>query len=906
IYSSPMNYYTLSAEKSIEKLSSSIKTGLSTNEAEFRQKKYGLNILPQEKPFTLRDIVIDQLKDPMIIVLIGACVLTLAIGHYQDFYIILAVVIIEFVIGFVEEYRSEKIIEELTKISKTKTRVLRDGKIKKISSENLVPGDIIQINSGEKVPADARVLVTDYLTANQAILTGESMLQEKNTEIIPVDTPISERQNILFQGTFVTSGTALAIVGQTGALTEFGKISAKVQKIKKTKTPLQKKLAGFTKIITITILSFAVIFSVVGLALGKNIIDIILLAISISVAAIPESFPIIIAIALVVGMARLARKKVIVKHLPAVETLGSTSVIGMDKTGTLTENKLSVKKIIFPDNQTFVIDQLDYSPEGNFFLEDKKIKPIDYPYLDLFLTAGAVCNDSSVKKNKDEQWISIGDPTESALIAAAAKANLDPDSLNQNYVRQGTIPFRSGENYMATLNWNQKNDKRYIFLKGAPEVILEKCSYQTKGRKSVKLSIKDKKDLLRQVDDLAQKSYRIIAIAYKEAPSQGEYELNDTNLKYGLIFSGFAIMTDPLRSTAEKSIQQARQAGLKVIIITGDHPKTALNIAKTLGYQIEEKNVLIGSDFAGMNEQQFEKIADDIVIYARVLPEQKLRIIKHWQEKGQVVAMTGDGVNDAPALKKADIGLAMGNGTDVAKEAAEIILLENDFSRIIQTIRQGRIIYDNIKKSVLYLLGHNLGEVGIIFISLLLGYPLPLLPTQILWMNLVTDGVIDEALIFEPGEPNILKRKPRDPNERFITPPMTRRIIIIGLYITVISFLIYQFFLSTHDLTYARTAVFVLMGFFSVFGIFGCRALNYSTFQSHILQNPILIIASVFSIFLQLAVVYIPLFAQYLHTTPLNIYDLIYIIFTSFSLLLVIEFQKLIESKIPFFKKTLA
>ncbi len=898
-----MNYFTLTPEVSIEKLGSDINTGLSEKEVEARQKKHGKNILPQEKSISPFKILLSHILDPMILLLVFAAVTTLVIQHYQDFYIILIVIILELAIGFVEEHRSSKIVEQLLKYSKTLARVIRNGEEQKILSEELVPGDIIVLSQGQKVPADARVLSTEYLMVDESILTGESGQIEKNSKLIDESTPLNQRTNMLFHGAHVTSGTVVAIVTGTGANTEFGKISSTIQKIKKNKTPLQKRLANFTKIFAIIVVVFIVVFMGVGLYLGKPLADILLLAISISVSAIPEGFPIIVSVALVVAVARMAKKKVIIKHLPSVETLGSTSIICMDKTGTLTENKLSVKKVVMPDGKEYDLDKIDYSPEGNFLLENKKVQPIQEPGLELLLTAGVLCNDSSIKK-VDDEWNSIGDPTEAALIALAAKANLDPDKLHEKYKREHVVPFRSGHNHMITVNHSEEDKKRFIFIKGSPEKVLEFCSYKAIGDKTIKLSPKEKKDILENVEKLASKSYRVLAIAYKEAASQGDFEFSDTNLKYGVVFQGLIAMVDPIRSTAKQSLAEAKQAGLKVIIITGDHPATATNIARSLGMKIEDENVLTGIQFSEKTEKQFSNIADDILIYARVLPEQKMKIIEYWQQKGEVVAMTGDGINDAPALKRADIGISMGNGADIAKEASEIILLENDFSRIVDTIRQGRIVYDNIKKSILYLLGHNIGEVGVILVAILTGLPLPLIPTQILWMNLVTDGVIDESLIFEPGESGIMQRTPRKSNEKFLDSFLIRRTIVIGVVVTVVSYLVFQYYYANTTLEYSRTMVFTLMAFFSVFGVMSSRTLHTSIFKHNFFSNHIFLYTAVLTLCLQLVVVYIPRLNEMFQTVPLKLSDLLLMIPLSATLLLFVELEKFVTRN--FSKKTIA
>jgi len=886
-----MELYTLAPDKVVEKLKSSSSQGLSAAEAKLRLAQHGPNLLPSEKPFNIISIFISQIKDPMIIILIVAAVLTYSINELKDFYIILAIIIIEFLIGFVEEYRSERVVSRLAKFSHSSGKIIRDGQMTSVPADEIVPGDVIKIDSGDRIPADCRVISTDYVMVNEAILTGESAPVEKNSLSLPAETPINERANCLFQGTFVAQGSVLGIVFATGTNTELGKIASQVKKIQKPSTPLQKRLANFTKIIAVVTIFITLVIIVAGLILDKNIFETILLAISVAVSAIPEGFPIIVSIALVVGIARLAKKQVVVKHLPSVETLGSTSLICMDKTGTLTENQLSVKKIMMPDGLNFQIDRADYSPVGNFLMDGEEISPIKYSHLEMLLTAGALCNNSSIEKKKDK-WMAIGDPTESALVAAAAKAELDPNQLNQSYPRQDEIPFQSGQNYMATLHHSNQHNKRFIFLKGSPEVILQMCSYQAHVDKTVKLTAKDKKDWLEKVEQLAQKSLRVLAMAYKEAPGQGQVTLDETNLKYGLVFLGLVALADPVRSTAMSSLRTAKQAGLDVVIITGDHPTTALNIAQSLGMKISPENIITGTQLEEMNNQQFSKIADNIKIYARVLPEQKFKIVEFWQQKGRVVAMTGDGVNDAPALKRADIGIAMGDGTDVAKEASEIILLENNFNRIIDTIREGRSTYENIKKTVLYLLGHNLGEVCIILLSMVFRLPLPLLPTQILWMNVVTDGVVDEALIFEPPETDTMKRPPRSASERFLNTPMVRRIIVIGLYMTVIAFLFFIFYLDRTGIDYARTIIFTLMAFFSIFGVYANRSINNSVFNLSIFRNPWLFYASILTIGLQLVVVYVPGLNETFHTVPLKITDLLLLVMVGSTLLLVIELEK--------------
>ncbi len=890
-----MNYYSLAAKKIIEDLNSSEKTGLSITESKNRLKKYGPNILPQEKPFTIYKVIINQLLDPMILILIAAAILTYIIGHLQDLYIILAIIILEIVIGFVEEYRSDKIVEALTHVSKTRTKALREGEWQNCFSDEIVPGDIVRVDSGDKISADIRLLSCDYMAINESIFSGEAELKEKKAVIVDIDTPLNDRINMLYQGTTVSIGSGVGIVVNTGRNTEFGKISLQTITTKRVKTPLQKKISSFTKGIAVIVGIVAILFIIIGLFLGKSLYEIIILTISISVSAIPESFPIIVSICLVSIMAKLAKKKVVVKHLPAAETLGSTSIICLDKTGTLTENKLAVKKIILPNNIAFSIDKTDYSPEGNFFLEGEKIKVIDYPHLDLLLLAGTLCNDSKIKKNKQGNWVPLGDPTEAALFSAAAKANLDPDKIINDCPREETIPFISGQNYMTTLNLCPQKNKKYIFLKGSPESIMEKCGYQMVEDKIVKLSVYDKKNILATVDNYTQKSYRIVALAYKETALNSTIELNDTTLKYGIIYLGLVLLVDPIRPTARQSFQIASEAGLKTLIITGDHVNTAINIAKSIGLKITEKNSIVGEELEKLSMEEYEKIAEDIKVYARILPEQKMRIIQYWQKKGHVVAMTGDGINDAPALKKADVGIAMGTGTDVAKEAAEIILLDNDFSRIIDAIKYGRLIYENLKKTIIYLLGHNLGEIGIIFIALILQKPLPLVASQILWINLVTDGLIDETLIFEEPEENIMNKPPKSPNERLISPIMLRRIFTIGLTMIIISIIIFNYYLQTTNLEYARTVIFALVSFFSIFGVYSCRSISQLSISKTIFTNKYLNYAAIFTIGIQIMILYFKPLRDIFMLQNLSLKDFSIVLGSSILFFGIIELAKYLE-----------
>lgn len=891
-----MYYHTLTPEKSIEKLNSSITNGLNNVEAEKRLKQIGPNLLSIERELPLWRIIISEFTDPVILLLFANILILFLINNYLEIFILILILLFKIIFSITQKYRLEKIYLNIHQNSKSKIYVIRDGQSIKVSSYSLVPGDIIQLNNGDIIPADCRLLVAEDLKVNESILVGDANSVEKNTEILTIETPLAERKNTLFLGSYILYGNAIAIVTDTGVNTELGKISKNVHSNHKSITDLQKRLISFSKKIIFFVLIFNIVLLTVGLIIGKDIYQTMQLAISLTISVLSPSFSLIVLICFIEGSYLLLRKKIIIKNISSLEKLSRISVICLDKTGTITENVQSVKKIISPDQKEFTLDTSDYSPNGKFFFQNNAITPIEYPYLDLILTAGALCNDSAIKKDENNQWSASGDSMESALIAAAAKADLDPDKLAKDYPREMTIPFQPGQNFMATLHYNQEQDKRFVFLKGSPEAIINLCSYRLMDDKTVKLNNKDKNELLQKISQLAEVSYRPIALAYKEAPGKGDYVLDDTTLKYGLVYMGVMALNDPIRTTALDTFKLSQKAGLNVIMITGDHPNTAINIAKSLGQKISQENILTGEQFEKISDAEYHSIAETIKIYARTTPEQKIRILDYWQQKGEMVAATGDEIDDIPVLKKADIGIAKADGAEICKEFAEIILQDNDFSRIVTTIKQSRIIFENIQKCISHALFQYAVLFGLIAGSFVLGIPLPITATQIIWVSVIYFAFMSMTFSFQFGEKNIMHFSPRKTNEKFFDKDLIRKIIILGVINIIILLIEYKYFLSNFNLEYSRSIIFTQFAFFSIFNVYSFQNLRTKISIKSIFYNQILVYISLICFLLQILIIYIPSISNIFNIIPLSLSHLSLVIIISFSILLFAELEKNIKN----------
>ena len=852
--------------------------GLSSQEAQERQNTFGLNELKKEKGTSIVKLFLGQFTDVLMIILLIATFLSIAVGETADAAIILAIIIASAVLGFTQEYRSEKAVEALKRMAAPNANVLRDGKEIRIPANQLVPGDIILLYTGDKIPADARIVEAFTMKTDEAPLTGESEPVDKSTDSLPEQTQLNDRKNMIFTGTVVVYGRGKAIVTHTGMTTEFGKIAEMVQSAPQEQTPLEKRMASFGKWIGLLAVVIAMSVGLVGILVqGRDILEMALWAISLAVAAVPEALPAIITGALAIGMYRMAKVNSIVKRLPAVETLGSTSVICSDKTGTLTKGEMTVQRI-YVNDQSIKVTGVGYVPEGEFRLDDTKIPPS--ADIQRLLKTAVLCNDSTLEKDAStNKWIIKGDPTEGALVVAAEKAGIKKEDLDRQERRIAEVPFSSERKRMTTIH--EYDNKKIAYMKGAPEIVLTKCSRILLNGKIQPLTEKMVEKHYKVTESLASQALRNLGFAYKElSESKSGFQEEDEE---GFIFVGIMSMIDPPRQEVKDAINICGKAGIRVVMITGDHKLTATAVAKDLNLlseKVEDCQVLTGEELEKMTDEQLESVVDQVVIYARVAPEHKSRIVKAWKKKDEVVAMTGDGVNDAPALKMSDIGIAMGiSGTEVTKEAADMVLADDNFASIVKAVREGREIYDNIKKYLTYLLQCNIMEILVMFfavvsvpylarwlspgsdVELIGSATIALTAVQILWINLVTDGLPAIALGVDPGDPDIMDRKPRKPKESIFSRDVKVYLTVVPIIMTVM--LLFAFFShmpweSSFRLLEARTQLFTAMIVMELTIAISARSFKYPIFKVGPFKNKFLWIAVMSSFALQLVVLYVP------------------------------------------------
>lgn len=858
-----MEWHASTEKQVLEDLNTS-REGLSHKEASARLEHYGLNELIVEKSPHPLILLLQQFRSFLVAILIIATVFSFAIGESLDGTVILIIIILNALFGFVQEYKASKAIQALKKLTSPESLVLRDRKKQKIPSRELVPGDMVFLEEGTKIPADLRLLEAANLRIDEASLTGESAPVTKHTGLFR-SAVLAERKNMAYAGTHATYGHGFGVVTTTGMATEIGKIAHVVGTAKHERTPLQKRLATFSKRLGLLIMIISIAVIVGGVLRSYPVNDMILTGIALAVAAIPEGLPAVVTITLALGLQRLSKKNALMRRLPAVETLGSTSIICSDKTGTLTKNEMTVKKIWIPSKLIEVSGQ-GYSPEGHFLINGKKVTPPN-----ILLRIATLCNNATLKKNSI-----LGDPTEGALLVAAAKSNA-------KYIQERVheIPFSSERKMMSTVNIVV--GKRVLHTKGAPEVVLQKCSRILLNGRVVELTTKKRQEILRANLTLSNQALRVLGFAFK--PVNGKPTENN------LIFVGLMGLIDPPRESVKEDIKTCRRSGIKTIMITGDHKNTALAIAQTIGLYSEGDQVLTGEELEKLSPASFASMVENVTVYARVNPSHKVRIVEALKRKGHVVAMTGDGVNDAPALKKADIGIAMGiKGTDVAKEASEMILTDDHFSSIVSAVREGRGIYENITKFIRYLLSSNIAEVLVIALALLLfsstGEPLiPLLAVQILWINLITDGLPALALGVDPTLPGIMNRKPRPLTEKLLSRQALTFVFTIGFIITVGVLWVFTSQLE-NGLEKAQTMAFTTLVVAELFNVFNVR----SFLQKNGLplgSNRKLLLAVVSSFILQLVVVYVPPVQEAFSTVPLLLEDWITIFAVGIAVLVI-------------------
>lgn len=865
------------------------KYGLSEKEAEKKFDKYGPNTLTKKKKISPLKILIDQFSDFMVLILLASTLISACMGEVTEAITIISIVVVNAILGFIQEYRTEKTLEALKNLAAPTAKVVRNGKTVEIPAERIVPGDLIIIEAGDRVPADAVLIEANGILADESLLTGESVPVEKFVEVNGNRNGTAiEKNSSIYMGTIVAGGRGKAIVCATGMLTEMGKIADMIQNIETEETPLQKRLDSLGRYVVFGCLAICAVVSITGVLRGQKLFTMLLSGISLAVAAVPEGLPAIVTIALALGVRRMLKRNAMIRKLPAVETLGCASVICSDKTGTLTENKMTVRKIYSGGGYTEVRGSA-MSSEGEFISFNRKINPLDNAGLKQTIEIGVVCNNASMVKikeknpfrkissmvSKQEKWELSGDPTEVALLVAGAKGGFTQEFLGEKYFRIDEIPFDSDRKCMSVICENN-NGEIFVFTKGAPDVIINKCAkiYTSKG--IVNLDDEGTRKVLKANDSMADEALRVLGVAYRKL---GSRSYKNSDVEKNLIFVGLIGMIDPPRKEVLEAVRKCRFAGIKPVMITGDHKITAAAIARELNIATEGDRVVTGAELEQMDDKKLQEVVEEVPVYARVSPRHKLRIVRALKKRGHIVAMTGDGVNDAPAIKEADIGVSMGiTGTDVTKESAAMILRDDNFATIVAAIEEGRVIYSNIRKFIRYLLSCNIGEVFTMFVGMLIGFPLPLLPIQVLWVNLVTDGLPAIALGFEPAEKDIMMRPPRGAKENIFSQGLLNLILFRGVIIGVSTLAVFaSIFHFTSSVETARTAAFVTLVMTQLMHVFECKSERKNIFEVPFFNNIALVLATMCSLTMILSAVYIPFMQEIFKTVPLSVNDWILI-----------------------------
>ncbi len=900
-----MDWYTLTLEETAEKLETDSVKGLSSAEANRRMQQYGPNELVDRGGPGTFTILLDQFKELMVIILIIAAVVSIALGEVVDFVVIMAIVVINAVLGFSQEYRAEKSMAALKKLAVPTVRIRRDGQVIELSSEQLVPGDLVILETGNLVPADGRLIKGVNLRAQEAALTGESEPVEKSLAIPEGrDLQIGDRSNMVYMGTSITYGRGLIVVTETGMDTELGHIADPIHEVEDEQTPLQKRLDKLGRTLALAAGAIIALVVITGLLQGKDQKTLLLTGISLAVAAIPEGLPAVVTVTLALGSQRLLKREALIRKLPAVETLGSVTVICSDKTGTLTENKMTVTILDVAGNRHDI--ETLVSRRGVLLSSELPgDTPPEMTALNVLVRAGALCNDAVLKIRDDGSAYAIGDPTEGALLLAADKLGYQKEQLDARWPRVAELPFTSERKRMTTVHRMDESvketdlpwrDTPYVLLsKGAVDSLLDVSSQVLSDNEIVPLDDEYYQRIMASNDELASQGQRVLGIAfrfYNEAEPPTDQEM----LEVGEVFVGLVAMLDPPRPEAREAVNIARQAGIRPVMITGDHPLTALRIAQDLNIT-KNGHCLTGIELSRMSATELEQVVDDVAVYARVSPEHKLNIVEALQNKGHVVAMTGDGVNDAPALKKADIGVAMGiTGTDVSKQAADMVLLDDNFATIVAATEEGRVIYDNIRKFIKYTLSSNTGELFLMLIGPLLGMPLPLLPLQILWVNLVTDGLPGLALAQEQGEPGVMEREPFQPQESIFSRGVGSQILWIGSLMGLVALAVgYGAWLTDSEGPW-QTMVFTTLVLAQMGNALAIRSNSQSLFSIGFFSNRLMVGAVTATIALQLALIYIPFLQKIFRTRPLTVSQLVICLIASVVVFAVVELYKYIAS----------
>lgn len=878
-------FHSLNIAESLDRFDIS-EMGLSEEKASELINRFGYNELPEPPKDPAWKKLLEQFTNLLILILIAAAIVSALMGNAVEAISILVIVLLAGVLGFVQEYQAQKAIDSLKKMAAQKALVLRDGVEQLIDARLLVPGDVIILKTGDTVPADARLLEAANLTVEEAALTGESMGVEKNADLtFPENCPIGDCLNMVYAGTCVSRGRGKALVCATGSSTEFGKIADMLQKEPEKKTPLQRNLDVLGRRIGIFALVLAVLMSIAGVLKGYEVVKMFIWGVALAVAVIPEALPAVVTISLALGVRRMVKRRALVRKLPAVETLGAVNVICSDKTGTLTEDQMTVRRI-WVDGLTIDVSGSGYDPTGEFKCNEAPFD-IDHPVCMQLLRIGALCNDSRLAKK--DKWTITGDPTEGALVVLAAKAGLNSDIMRDKILRLAEEPFTSEKKRMTT--YHTVEGKTYAFSKGAGEVMLACSSHIMTSHGIEELSDALRKNLQETIRRFAEDSLRVIGFAYKQVSS-----FSESGPAEEMIFVGLAGMIDPPRAEVFAAIRRCETAGIRPVMITGDHKITAVAIAREIGI-LKDGKACSGEELEAMSEGDLDRVVREANVFARISPAHKYRIVEALMKQGNVVAMTGDGVNDAPTLKKADIGIAMGiTGTDVSKEASDMILTDDNFASIVSAVEEGRTIFENIRKYLVYLLSGNMGTVAGIILAMIAGLPLPLTAVQILFINFVMDGLVAIALGVEAPEPGIMDKKPRNVKDGILNMPALTEISLAGLWIALSTTVIYAYALNSgmSELK-AGTLFFSVLVFARLANGFVCRSLDQSVFSMPPFSNPALLAAEGFTVVMVVAMLNVPALQTVFNLTGISGRDWLLVIFSALTLIVFTEMIKVIK-----------
>jgi cation-transporting P-type ATPase F len=891
-------WYNLPPSETLQLLETDATQGLTIAEANFRHEKCGPNALTQKETKGPIIVFLEQFNQPLVYILLAAGAITGLLQDWVEMWVIFAVVLINALIGFIQEVKAVRAMEALAKGLQSDAMVVREGKKQQISAEDLVPGDIVLLQSGNKVPADLRLIQCRDLQIDESALTGESLPVEKEpVHQIQAETVLADRINMAYSTTLVTYGTGTGVVVAIGDQTEIGQINELISSAEELTTPLTRQIEEFSLVLMRIILAFGAIALMAGVIRQLSLEETFLSVVALAVGAIPEGLPAAVTITLAIGVSRMASRHAIIRKLPAVETLGSTTVICTDKTGTLTQNAMTVQEI-WAGDEVVMVSGVGYAPEGGFSKAHADLDPSSKPALMECLTAGLLCNDSRLVQAEDG-WRVEGDPTEAGLIAVASKANLDRESLEQRFPRLDTIPFESQYQYMATLHSQGEGQPRRVYVKGSVESLLPRCSNTLNSAGEV---VELNHDAVHHcVNEMTAKGLRVLAFARLDLPPETTGIEHDA-IANSLTFLGLQSMIDPARPEAIKAVHTCQIAGIKVKMITGDHVGTAAAIGRKIGLAgidgaYGKSFAISGSEIADISELDLPPVSDRIPVFARVAPEQKLRLVKALQARGHVVAMTGDGVNDGPALRQSDIGIAMGiTGTEVAKEAADMVLTDDNFATIASAVEEGRGVYDNIIKFIVWTLPTNASLGLIILVSIFFGITLPILPLQVLWINTTTVIFLGTMLSFEVKEPGLMNRLPRPPRTPLLKRAAMQRIIWVGIYLCAVTFVVFE--LETYrgsSADAARTAAVNAIVFGEIFLLFACRSLRYSMFELGLFSNPLLLAGVAVMTVAQLLFTYAPFMQNIFRTAPIGSSEWLVILGASLLLYVLAELEKWIR-----------